>query len=163
MKKVAKMIRRKKKTRKFRGSRSHGWGITKGHKGKGIRGGFGGNAGLKSLRWIKVIIESKRNNKGRLIIGKHGFKRPQNRTYQTPVINVSHLEARLPRLVKQGLATFEDGKYHVDLGSLGYEKLLAQGKVTKPIIVSVESASENAIAKIEKAGGKVVLSTVEEA
>ena len=43
----------------------------------------------------------------------------------------------------------------VDLGALGYDKLLGSGKVSKPFQVKVPRASASAKEKIEAAGGKV--------
>ncbi len=146
------MIRKRRKVRKMRGGRHHGWGPTTGHRGKGIRGGTGG---LKSHKKIKIIKLQKLQREP--LIGKLGFKRPQNRAKPTKVINISHLSAAMPTLIKEGKAELKDGKYHVDLTKLGYEKLLAQGKATLPMIITVDMASENAIEKVKEAGGEVIL------
>ena len=43
----------------------------------------------------------------------------------------------------------------LDLGKLGYTKLLGTGKITHAVHVKVDSVSVRAKEKIEKAGGKV--------
>lgn len=144
------VVRTKKRTRKFRGTRSHGWGKTKKHKKSGLRGGVG-KAAPKSHHWLQVITGK------RAKIGKKGFIKPPSTVRRIKTINISHLEAMLPTLVKQGKATIDAGTYNVDLSALGYNKLLAQGEITKPIKIKVEYASESAIEKVKEAGGEVTL------
>jgi len=141
-------VRFKKRSRKYRGSRSHGWGKTKKHKKSGIRGGVG-KAAPKSHHWLQVITGK------RSPIGKRGFVRPPTTVRKLKTINVSHLEAMVPRLLKENKVTKEKNLYKIDLTQLGYEKLLGQGEVTLPLEITVEEASERAIEKIEQAGGKV--------
>jgi len=43
------------------------------------------------------------------------------------------------------------------LKGLGYDKLLGKGQVTHPLIVQVESCSKSAAEKIEKVGGKILV------
>ena len=144
------MVKRfKKRVRKLRGSQHHGWGKQKGHKKSGIRGGVG-KAGPKTRHKMRVI-------RGLQTIGKHGFTRPPVVVKGVKQINVSHIEAMLPSLVKKGLVEKSGDKYNVNLTDLGYSKLLAQGKVTLPLIITVDAASEKAIEKIEEAGGQVNL------
>ena len=145
-------IRKRRKVRRFRGTRRHGWGVTKGHKKHGLKGGRG-NAGMTSHLWIKVV---KAQKSGERLIGKHGFKIPQALKEKNLVLNVSHLDASLDTLVDQGKAKFSRGTYTVDLNEVGYKKLLGQGEISKKVKVTVESASARAIEKVEAAGGKVI-------
>jgi len=48
-----------------------------------------------------------------------------------------------------------EGKKLLDLGTLGYTKLLGSGKVQVPILVKIEKFSKSALAKIEAAGGQI--------
>jgi large subunit ribosomal protein L15 len=145
-------VRRRKKTRKYRGTRTHGWGIVRTHRKSGMRGGVG-MAGAKSHHWIQVI-------KGiRPPLGKKGFIRPPPVSKQSRTINISHLEAMLPVLIKNEKATKKGSSYEVNLTELGYDKLLAQGETTIPMNITVEEASERAIEKIKKTGGKVKTAT----
>ncbi len=148
------VVRRRRKIRRQRGSRSHGWGKQKDHKGSGMRGGRG-NAGLFSHRWIQVIKEAKKNRTKPT--GKYGFLRPQQYLKKYKTINVSQLNQSIDTLVDNGKATVKGGVYTVDLGALGIKKLLAQGEVTKKMNIVVELASERAVSKVEAAGGKVDL------
>ncbi len=55
----------------------------------------------------------------------------------------------------KSLISQEDGKMKVNLKKLGYNKLLGSGKITKPIIVEVESFSKIAEEKLNKVGGRI--------
>ena len=145
-------VRRRKRVRRFRGTRTHGWGIVRTHRGSGMRGGVG-KSGPKTRHWIQTI-------KGmRPPIGKHGFIRPPVVRKNVVTINVSHLEAMLPSLIKEGVITKKGTLYQVNLTEMGYTKLLAQGSIDTPVNIMVDEASERAIKKIETAGGKVQISS----
>ncbi len=148
-------VRKSRKVRKQRGSRSHGYGVIKDHKGKGMSGGAG-KAGLFSHRWIQAIKEAKKERR-KNITGKYGFIRPQQYLKKYPVINVSHLNASVDSLVQQGKVAKEGETYIVNLEELGIKKLLAQGEITKPMKITVAMATEGAISKVEAAGGSVTL------
>ena len=64
------MIRKTKKIRKQRGSRSVGGGCTKKRRGAGHRGGRG-LAGGNKHHWTWMVINDPKH------FGKYGFKRPQ--------------------------------------------------------------------------------------
>ncbi|MHA2502349.1 MAG: uL15m family ribosomal protein [Candidatus Kariarchaeaceae archaeon] len=148
--------RRQKKKIRQRGTRSHGWGVTKDHKGAGMRGGKG-NAGTMGHLGIQVILREKAGEK---VIGKYGFKRPQKRQYSDkthPTINVSHLDQSIDNLVSKGVASMEGSTYNVNLTSMGITKLLAQGDITRAINITVAKASERAVSKVEEAGGSVTI------
>jgi len=77
--------------------------------------------------------------------GAHGFKRPQSIIKDDKIINVGNLEEKFP------------GKNAINLTEAGFDKLLGGGKIATKIKVTVNSASEKAIAKIQDKGGEVVL------
>ncbi len=81
--------------------------------------------------------------KDKKYFGKHGFT---SRTKAIKAINVKELQVLVG-----------EGKEEINLREKGYGKLIGSGKITKKVIVSVNSASAAAIAKIEEAGGKVTL------
>jgi ribosomal protein L15 len=121
-----------------------------------MRGGRG-NAGVTQHHWIQTVKKEKAL--GKKLIGKYGFKRPQQYMQKDSTINVSHLNESLDTLVEKGKATMRGQTYTVDLKDLGIMKLLAQGNVTKKVNVTVSKATERAVTKIKKAGGKVTLTT----
>ena len=146
------MNRPKKKVRKRRGYRSHGWGITKGHRGKGNRGGVG-NAGLLTRHRIRTWKTQWDE------VGKTGFKRPQSIVNKDTTVNVSQIDAMVPRLLLEGKAFRpEEGEpIVINLDEIGYTKLLGAGEISYPLKIITEKASEKAKLKIKKAGGSVVL------
>ncbi len=136
------------RTSKFRGSRTHGRGKKAG-RGAGLRGGKG-NAGLHKHKWISIVKYRPD------YFGHHGFKRPQSVVTGKVTMNLSDVEQALASLSKDGAAVQKDGKWTVDLGKIGVDKLLGSGKVSKPITIKVGEASEKAVQKLKKAGGALV-------
>ncbi len=143
-------VRTRKRVRKRRGYRTHGWGIVRTHRKSGMRGGVG-NAAPKSHHKL-LVIKGKRPP-----IGKRGFIVPSVVVEDVTTINLSHLEAMLPTLVKEEKITKKEKAYEINLSELGYSKLLAQGQITEIMNISVEYASERAIEKVKAVGGKVKL------
>ena len=136
------------RTSKFRGSRTHGRGKKAG-RGAGIHGGRG-NAGLHKHKYITVVKYMPD------YFGHHGFKRPQSVVAQNVTINLSDLEINIESLKKDGFAEVKSGKTVVDLRKAGIDKLLGSGRITIPVEVIVDSASERAKEKLAEAGGKLL-------
>jgi ribosomal protein L15 len=78
------------------------------------------------------------------------------------VINVGSLEGLVDKLEAEKTLETKDDKPFLDLEKHGYQKLLANGKITKPIIIKVASHSTNAAKKIEAAGGQILGAAPEE-
>ncbi len=143
--------RRKKKSRKLRGHRLHGYGQQRQHRRSGRQGGFG-KAGVKKHLWTWITAHEP-DYFGR---GRRGFKRPRAVTREKRTINIGELEKIIPDLMALGYAKEENGKIEVNLDEAGYDKLLGRGSVKEPLIVRVGTASKNAIKKLEEVGGSVV-------
>ena len=123
------------KTKRFRGSMTHGRG-KKGGRGAGLRGGRG-NAGLlkhKNTYVTKYMPDH---------FGRYGFKRPQSTLSEDTIINIGDLEEKFP------------GKKDIDLTKEGYDKLLGAGNINSTLKIKVKSASQKAIDKIKEKGGEV--------
>jgi large subunit ribosomal protein L15 len=143
--------RKSKKIRKLRGQRSAGYGFTKGHRAAGQRGGKG-NAGRKKHKYIKTMIENPN------YFGKHGFKRHESIIENINTINVGELDEAADRLVERGFATAKGKRYKIDLGSLGVDKVLGTGRVTKKMdLTGVLAISERAKQKVLDVGGTLDL------
>ena len=125
------------KTKKFRGSMTHGRGKKAG-RGAGLRGGKG-NAGLIKHRWMYMMKNDPNH------FGRHGFKRPQSILKEDKIINVGELEAKFP------------DKKEINLTEQGYDKLLGGGQIKTKMKITVDSASEKAVEKIKEKGGAVIL------
>jgi len=122
-------------------------------RGKGKRGGFG-NSGMHKHKF-KWMIKYDPDH-----FGRHGFKRPQLITQADTTINLEEVEANLGKYLLSGAAKQVEGKIHVDLGPLGFDKLLGSGKATLPLTITVAKASARAVERMKKAGGVVVAEEV---
>lgn len=85
--------------------------------------------------------------------GKNGFHNPT--AVHVEAINVGRLDEIVAGLRSIGEVAESGGKFVVDLGKMGYTKLLGAGSVTKPLVVTVASASSRAEDKIKRAGGEI--------
>lgn len=140
------------RTRRFRGGRTHGRGHKAG-RGKGKRGGFG-NAGMHKHKF-KWMIKYDPDH-----FGRHGFKRPQLIVAVDRTINIEEVEGNLGKYLLSGAAKQVEGKIQVELGPLGFDKLLGSGRATLPLTITVPKASARAVEKMKKAGGAVVAEEV---
>ncbi|KSW12375.1 50S ribosomal protein L15 [Pyrodictium occultum] len=145
------VVRRRRKSRHLRGrTRTMGWGRIGQHRGSGSRGGFGA-AGMHKHMWTWVVKYAP------TWFGKHGFNRPLTYEVKINAINVGELSEKLDAWLREGKAREEEGRIVVDLASLGYNKLLGRGKITRPVKVIVPAATESAVRKIREAGGEVAV------
>ncbi len=124
------------RTNKFRGSRYHGRGKKSG-RGAGKRGGRG-NAGINKHRLLTRLKYMPGH------WGMHGFNRHPSLRKVNISINLQELQDM----------TEEDT---VNLGDLGYDKLLGKGKMNRAMNIVVAKASAHAISKVESAGGTVTI------
>jgi large subunit ribosomal protein L15 len=132
------------RTRKFRGSRTHGRGIKAG-RGAGKQGGRG-NAGLHKYKFKSMLIYAPDH------FGRHGFKRPPSVLDAPTAINVGDLDRILPVLQAARAVTEEGGRLIANLSLVGIDRLLGGGATTKPWRVFVAHASKHARTKVEILG-----------
>lgn len=136
--------RKRKKVRKMRGSKTHGWGAMKKHRGSGNRGGKGRAGSGKRADSKKPRYWSEPLPKGFVSIKKLKLLSKQN------CINIEDVVKKFPK------------EKNIDLTEKGYDKLLGKGRISKGIEIKVRNASKIAIEKIESAGGKVLLQSSKE-
>ncbi len=144
----------------MRGTRTCGYGRVGQHRKMGQRAGRG-----KTTQWKKSkrSLYLKQKELGfpdpDWIIGKKGFKRPQDmvRLSQVNTLNVKDLDYKIENFVQDKVANKSGNTYTINLNEINVQKLLGRGEINKTINVSVNKASERAIEKIESAGGKVTL------
>jgi large subunit ribosomal protein L15 len=125
----------KNRTKKFRGSMTHGRGKKAG-RGAGLRGGRG-NAGLLKHRYMYMLKYMPNH------FGRHGFKR--HNAKEVRIINVGELEEKFP------------GKKVINLTEEGYDKLLGGGTLKSGLKIRIKSASQRAMDKIMEKGGEIEL------
>ncbi len=141
----------RKKNSRMRGSKTHGYGSMKKHRGAGHRGGRG-NAGSgkradtkKPSIWAGLI-----NGKDP---SKIGFNSIMRKNFVT--MNVGHLSSVADKLVIDGKAKETAGVITIDLKDIGVNKLLGAGKVIRKLNISVYCSVPGAVAKVKAAGGSV--------
>ena len=144
-------INKRKKNDRQRGSKTHGWGAKKKHRGQGNRGGRGMAGTGKRADSKKPSIWKDKN-----YFGKHGFVSKTPKIKINPV-NINFIEQHLDKFISNGLIKKEDGVYSVELEKLGYNKLLGDGKVSVKFKIKTLYASEKAIEKVKEGGGEVVM------
>jgi large subunit ribosomal protein L15 len=142
-------INKRKKNRRQRGSKTHGWGAMKKHRGAGHRGGRGMAGTGKRCDSKKPMIWGDVK-----YFGKHGFKKKNVKTvFKTITIRI--IEQKLDRWASKNLIEEKAGAYSIDLAKIGYNKLLSNGKVTKKLNIQVAHASPKAVEKVKAAGGDI--------
>lgn len=144
------VIRRRRKVRKQRGSRTMGGGSVKKRRGAGDSGGKGLAGGHKH-KWFYILKHAPEH------FGKRGFTRPAAVRRSLKSVNVGELDQHLEELVEAGVARREGEKFVVDVGKLGFDKVLGGGKVSGSLKVIAREFSESAKKKLEDAGGKAVV------
>lgn len=129
-----------RKIRKFRGTRTIGYGRIGQHRDAGSKGNR--RVGRHKHLWSKI------QNTQPDYFGKHGFTSPQSKHRVENTINLHKLDQ---------LAESKE----INLTELGYTKLLGTGKITKALIIQVPAASQSAAQKVEEAGGRIILPEAE--
>ncbi len=137
-----------RKTRKKRGSRTHGWGQIGQHRKTSVKGGR--KVGRHKHLWTYVIKHEPK------YFGKKGFTSPKSLKGEVNAINVGQLDELVEKLSMEKQLQKKEGKAFLDLEKLGYHKLLGAGKITQAITVKVPSYSEGAARKVKETGGQIL-------
>ena len=137
------MATRLRKSRRHRGSRYCGWGQIGQHRQSGSRGGIGG-AGKHKHFWIRTVIEEP-NHFG------HDTLNSYSRFLVKKWINLRDLATLSLRFSSK-----KDEKTVLDLETLGIQKLLGGGNISKSYVIKVAQASAGAKKKVESAGGSII-------
>jgi len=131
------MPTRERKGRRYRGMRTHGYGQVGQHRHSGQQGGHG-NAGLHKHKW-SWTVKYDPDHFGRDPFRPPGYPKPSR------WLNVGQLDS------------IAGAGSRLDLRSMGVAKLLGSGKVKGSYEVTVGSFTKKAQAKIEAAGGKILV------
>ena len=116
-------VNKRKKFSRQRATHTHGWGSKKKHRGAGSRGGRGLAGTGKRADQNKTKHWS--NTK---YFGKFGFTSKVVKEY-IKAINISTIEEKLDTLVNKKIAVKEGAVFVVDLGKMGFNKLLGSGNI----------------------------------
>ncbi|KXB01115.1 50S ribosomal protein L15 [candidate division MSBL1 archaeon SCGC-AAA261F19] len=147
------VVRKTRKTKKKRGSRTVGGGTVKKRRHSGHKGGKG-LAGSHKHRWMKLTKKAPKH------FGKHGFTRPPKLQKSVSTINVGELDERIDELLETEAAEQKEGKTIVDVTKIGIDKVLGRGKISRSMKVIAKNFSKSAKEKLEEAGGEVTTGEV---
>jgi len=141
-------VNKRKKVSRYRGSMTHGGGAKKKRRGSGNRGGKGmAGSGKRSDSKKPSLWKQK-------YFGKYGFVSKNKRDIKA--VNINYLEENISKMPR-GVLNKENDFFSVDLGKLGFNKLLSNGNVTNKYKIMVPYASKKAIEKVKSKGGEVNL------
>lgn len=140
--------RKRTKNSRQRGSKTHGWGAMKKHRGAGHRGGRGNAGSGKRADQKKPCFWKTK------YFGKNGFA-SKSRAPKIYPVNIRMLDDNANSWASKGYVKFEKGVYVINLADLGYNKLLATGKLTKKYMIIVDFASAKAVEKVKSAGSSI--------
>ncbi len=137
-------LKKKRKSVRMRGSRTHGWAMKK-HKGSGNVGGKGmAGAGKRAAQKKTKILNLEH------YFGKRGMK---GKRKMTKIINVGDIEKNISNMIAGGEAKKSGDAIEVNLPDY---KVLGGGELTLKLILHANSVSKSAREKIEKRGGKII-------
>ncbi len=144
------VVRKRKKNSRQRGSKTHGWGAMKKHRGAGNRSGRGMAGTGKRADTKKPSIW-----KNPKYFGKIGFA--ERRVKEKIIaINIESLEANSQKYLADKTATKEGDLIVIDVIKLGYNKVLGSGSLKTKMKVIAPYFSNGAKEKIQQAGGQAI-------
>ena len=129
------MPTRLRRSRKFRGSKTHGWGSKKKHRGGGSQGGKGHSGMMKHKKSLMI-----KEDPGHF--GNVGFNVPKK--VKIKAITLRDLDILAKKI----------GKKEINLSEFGYQKVLSTGRITQPLKIKAAKIMEGAKEKIKQAGGE---------
>ena len=141
--------KKRKKSSKYHGRKrgTCGTGARKKMKGSGHRGGKGMAGTGKRADQKKTLILKLY---GHDYFGKQGITSKKTERDKRKRINLDSIYKNLESFGKR-----KGDAYEINLNS--YKILAGQLEIKKKLIITAQSASESAIEKVEKAGGKIIL------
>jgi large subunit ribosomal protein L15 len=131
------MAQKRKKVVKMRGSKTHGYGSKKKHRGGGSHGGKGLSGRFKHKKTF--------------------FKRwGYDKDAKFKSLEQRNMREGLKAINVGDLIKLTD-KNEIDASEFGYGKVLSEGILDRPVTIKARKFSERAKAKIEASGGKAIV------
>lgn len=143
------VVRRRKKNSRAKAKTTHGYGSMKKNRGAGNRGGRG-NAGSGK----RADAKKPNSQKIKRYFGKYGFKSKNQK--EIVAITTYTIQQKLNTWLAAKKISKENDTFIIDLGALGYDKLLSKGAVKAKLKITAQAATQNAIQKIKEAGGEII-------
>jgi large subunit ribosomal protein L15 len=142
------MLNRRKKTVKFRGHHTHGYGSKKKHRGSGHQGGVGmAGTGKRADQKRPSIWKDKD------YWGRHGFVSRGKINFKA--LNIFYIEEHFDSLLKNGKIKKDGDSFALNLADFEKNKLLGSGTPSRKYKIIADYASESAVKKISGKGGSV--------
>lgn len=138
------MATRLRKTRRLRGSRTHGWGQVAQHRASGHKGGLGVSGQLK--HHFSGMLKNDPDHFG------HDSTHTPRAVVTRRWASVRDLDDLYAAIGSEG----PGGERIVDLGAHGYDKLLGGGGVSTAYTVRIGRFTAPAEAKVKGAGGRIL-------
>lgn len=145
-----KIVKKRKKSTRFRGTHTHGRGFKKKARGSGHRGGVGMAGTGKRGDQKKTLVTN-------LYGGDYFGKSKTRRAAPKKIVKIVTLQSilnNLESLEKKGIAKEEKGTYSVDLKKY---KIIGNTELGIKLKIFANSASKGAQESIKKSGGEIVL------
>ena len=144
-------VKIRKKASRMRGSKTHGWGAKKKHRGAGNRGGRGMAGTGKRADAKKPSIWKNRKP----YFGKRGFKVHNKKQVRT--ITLRELDTLIPKWFESKKINKDGNAYTINLSKLNYDKLLGTGRINYAINLTVKFITPKAEEKIKAKKGTVTI------
>ena len=138
--------KKRKKAGRFRGRNSHGHGSRKKWRSSGEQGGFGMAGTGKRADHKKTLIIKLYGNK---YFGKQGITSKGTAKDKSKFINLRDIEKNIEK--------YKNKNNEIELKEY---KILGEGEITEALTIKARGFTKSAKDKIEKAGGKVILTKV---
>lgn len=143
--------RKRRKSSRYPGTKTHGRGRKNRTRGLGNRGGRGMSGTGKRGDQKKTLIIKMYGNS---YFGKERRGAGLIEKKRTPSMSIDSLNAQLQSLVKKGKASEQKGTFQIDLS--GY-KIIGNGALDVKAEIRAKAASAGAMKAVAKAGGTIVL------
>lgn len=146
-----KKTKKRKKSSRYKGSKTAGGGARKKRKKSGHKGGVGMSGSGKRSDHKKTLITKLY---GHGYFGKQGITSKKTKKDKRKRINIKDIESNLESYINRGLAKKTGKKFEIDLEEY---KILGEGEVKNKLIIKAKEASKSATEKVKKAGGEIIL------
>jgi large subunit ribosomal protein L15 len=148
-------IRKRRKSSRYPGTRTHGRGRKNRTRGLGNRGGKGlSGTGKRGDQKKTKIIEIYGND----YFGKDQRGKGLQKRRKTPSVSLKALARGFHGLIKKGVAKQVGNTYELHLEM---QKIIGNTVPVHALTIYAKAASESAIAAVKKAGGEIKLTTSE--
>ncbi len=144
-------VKKRKKSSRYKGSKTAGGGARKKRKKSGHKGGVGMSGSGKRSDHKKTLITKLY---GHEYFGKQGVTSRKTKKDKRKRINIKDIESDLESYINRGLAKKTGKKFEINLE--GY-KILGEGEAKNKLIIKAKEASKSAAEKVKKAGGEIIL------